>query len=141
MVVYEHDVYDSVDLSQLAEGDTIVVNGKNVLVKSKEADGELICINGGESEGGFNLTSSGGGTFCIVGLNDRHSYYEAGNVTIAVDQECVLIDDADLDNPGKTLYAGDLLSLEDDAYGYTPDNTTVTVAGGKIIEIHRVYTP
>ena len=105
----------------------------------------LLCVvcdgMGGESEGGFNLTSSGGGTFCIVGLNDRHSYYEAGNVTIAVDQECVLIDDADLDNPGKTLYAGDLLSLEDDAYGYTPDNTTVTVAGGKIIEIHRVYTP
>ncbi|MGN0251346.1 MAG: hypothetical protein ACI4EH_08335 [Oliverpabstia sp.] len=141
MVVYDHDVYDAVDITQLAEGDTIVVNGENILVESKKAEGELICINGGEGEGGFNLTSSGGGTFCIVGLDDRHSYYEAANVTLAVDQECVLIDDADLDNPGITLYAGDLLSLEDDAYSYTPYNTTVTVASGKIIEIHRVYTP
>ena len=36
LTVYDYDVYDMVDISQLAVGDTIVVDGKDMVVTSRE---------------------------------------------------------------------------------------------------------
>ena len=35
-IFYDYDVYDMVDISQLAVGDTIVVDGKDMVVASRE---------------------------------------------------------------------------------------------------------
>ncbi|MGN0400380.1 MAG: hypothetical protein ACI4EO_09705 [Blautia sp.] len=139
--VFIYDTYDSVDITSLEEGDQIVVKGESVPIASLDTADETVRINGGESTGGVELFADDGGTFYAGGANDTKNYYEIGTVTLLVDTECVLIDDADLDNRGKTLYAGDLLSLEEDSVSYSPYNTTVRVDGGKIVEIHRVYIP
>ena len=47
LTVYDYDVYDMVDISQLAVGDTIVVDGKDMVVASREDKNGFVTINGG----------------------------------------------------------------------------------------------
>ena len=45
-----------VDISQLAVGDTIVVDGKDMVVASREDKDGFVTINGGLEQGGVDLT-------------------------------------------------------------------------------------
>ena len=61
LTVYDYDVYDMVDISQLAVGDTIVVDGKDMVVASREDKDGFVTINGGLEQGGVDLTSDDSG--------------------------------------------------------------------------------
>ena len=41
LTVYDYDIYDMVDIAQLAVGDTIVVDGKDMVVTSREDENGL----------------------------------------------------------------------------------------------------
>ena len=54
MVVCDYDRYDAAEVSQLKEGDTIVIDGQDVVITSIDrANG--VQINGGIDEGGYEL--------------------------------------------------------------------------------------
>mgnify|MGYP004466078815 FL=1 len=138
LTVYTYDLYDAVEITTLTPGDTLVVKGTEIPVKTVE-QGDGIAVNGGLVNGGIDLTSAGGGTFRVQLENDARDLYAVGTVTLPVGQDCVLTDDADPEDPGRTLYAGDLLGLGDEVF--SPQATTVETVGGAVTAIHRDYTP
>ena len=138
LTVYTYDLYDAVEITTLTPGDTLVVKGTEIPVKTVE-QGDGIAVNGGLVNGGIDLTSAGGGTFRVQLENDARDLYEVGTVTLPVGQDCVLTDDADPEDTGRTLYAGDLLGLGDEVF--SPQATTVETVGGTVTAIHRDYMP
>ncbi len=139
LTVYTYDLYDAVDISMLAAGDTLVVKGEDIPVTAVAEENGGVTVNGGLENGGIDLTSAGGGTFRVLLENDAPDLYEAGTITLPVGQDCVLTDDSDPEAPGRTLYAGDLLGLVDEVF--SPQATTVETAGGTVTAIHRDYMP
>ena len=123
----------------LAAGDTLVVKGEDIPVTSVAEENGSIRVNGGLEDGGIDLISAGGGAYRVQLEDDARDLYEVGTVTLPVGQDCVLTDDSDPEDPGRTLYAGDLLGLGDEVF--SPQATTVETVGGTVTAIHRDYMP
>lgn len=138
---YEYALYDAAQISKLAAGDTLVVDGEDMTVESVEQSNGGVSVNGGLENDGVDLAPGEGGTYYISQMDDAKDYQSVGEATLPVNEEFVLTDDSDPSNPGQTLLAGDLFSLEDDAQGFTPNNTTLTVKDGYVVAAHRVYVP
>ncbi len=139
LTVYTYDLYDAVDISMLAAGDTLVVKGEDIPVTAVAEENGGVTVNGGLENGGVDLISAGGGAYRVQLENDARDLYEVGTVTLPVGQDCVLTDDADPEDTGRTLYAGDLLGLGDEVF--SPQATTVETVGGTVTAIHRDYMP
>ena len=139
LTVYTYDLYDAVDISMLAAGDTLVVKGEDIPVTAVAEENGGVTVNGGLENGGVDLISAGGGAYRLQLEDDARDLYEVGTITLPVGQDCVLTDDADPEDTGRTLYAGDLLGLGDEVF--SPQATTVETAGGMVTAIHRDYMP
>ena len=136
-----YDVYDMVDISQLAVGDTIVVDGKDMVVTSREDKDGFVTINGGLEQGGVDLTSDDSGVYYAVGLDDAKSYHELGRITVPVAEGFVLTDNADPEHPDETYAASDLAKLAASEPGFTANNTLATIEHGELTVLARSYTP
>lgn len=141
LTVYDYDVYDMVDISQLAVGDTIVVDGKDMVVASREDKDGFVTINGGLEQGGVDLTSDDSGVYYAVGLDDAKSYHELGRITVPVAEGFVLTDNADPEHPDETYAASDLAKLAASERGFTTNNTLATIEHGELTVLARSYTP
>ena len=143
VTVYTYDLYDMVDIANLKEGDIIVIQGTEVLVKSVEiSESGSLCINGGLDNGGYDLWHDESGVYFERGYSDVKSYYAMGETTIRVSTDFKFVDSSDLDQGEVTYYPGDFLT--DNAgilYNFTPNNTSIVVENGQIIYMTRVYTP
>jgi hypothetical protein len=141
--VWTYDLYDMVDMANLKEGDTIVIQGNEVVVESLETlESGLVFINGGMENGGYDLWHNDSGVYFEHGYNDAKSYYALGEATIRVSTEFEFVDSSDLDKGEVTYYPGDFLT--DNAgilYHFVPNNTSIVVEGGQIIQMTRIYTP
>lgn len=141
--VYTYDLYDMVDIHTLQAGDQITICQQNVKVTvlERKEDGTVL-INGGMENGGYDLVSSETSGFYIGGLNDAKEYYELGEATLPVSADFEFEDSSDLEKGACTYYPGDFLT--DDAgitYHFVPENTTITIQGGSVIRMERVYMP
>ena len=141
LTVYDYDVYDMVDVAQLAVGDTIVVDGKDMVVTSREDKDGFVTINGGLEQGGVDLTSDDSGVYYAVGLDDAKSYHELGRITVPVAEGFVLTDNADPEHPDETYAASDLAKLAASEPGFTANNTLATIEYGELTVLARSYTP
>lgn len=141
LTVYDYDVYDMVDISQLAVGDTIVVDGKDMVVTSREDKDGFVTINGGLEQGGVDLTSDDSGVYYAVGMDDAKSYHELGKITVPVAEGFVLTDNSDLEHPDETYAASDLAKLAASEPGFTANNTLATIEHGELTVLARSYTP
>ena len=141
LTVYDYDVYDMVDVAQLAVGDTIVVDGKDMVVTSREDKDGFVTINGGLEQGGVDLTSDDSGVYYAVGLDDAKSYHELGRITVPVAEGFVLTDNSDLEHPDETYAASDLAKLAASEPGFTANNTLATIEHGELTVLARSYTP
>ena len=141
LTVYDYDVYDMVDISQLAVGDTIVVDGKDMVVASREDKDGFVTINGGLEQGGVDLTSDDSGVYYAVGMDDAKSYHELGKITVPVAEGFVLTDNSDLEHPDETYAASDLAKLAASEPGFTANNTLATIEHGELTVLARSYTP
>ena len=130
-----------VDIAQLAVGDTIVVDGKDMVVTSREDENGFVTINGGLEQGGVDLTSDDSGVYYAVGLDDTKSYHELGKVTVPVAEGFVLMDNADPEHPDETYAAADLAELAASEPGFTANNTLATIEHGELTVLVRSYTP
>ncbi len=139
--VYDYEQYDAAEVSQLKVGDTIVSGGKDIVITSID-DSSGYVINGGYEQDGLTLAAGEGGVVYTVSVDDIKNYTEVGTVTLPISSECVLTDSSDLENGEKTVNAADLAAfLESDTTGFRPAGTQVTVTGGQITAISRVYMP
>ena len=141
LTVYDYDVYDMVDIAQLAIGDTIVVDGKDMVVASREDKDGFVTINGGLEQGGVDLTSDDSGVYYAVGMDDAKSYHELGKITVPVAEGFVLTDNSDLEHPDATYAASDLAKLAGESVGFTANNTLATIEHGELTVLARSYTP
>ena len=141
LTVYDYDVYDMVDVAQLAVGDTIVADGKDMVVTSREDKDGFVTINGGLEQGGVDLTSDDSGVYYAVGMDDAKSYHELGRITVPVAEGFVLTDNADPEHPDETYAASDLAKLAASEPGFTANNTLATIEHGELTVLARSYTP
>ena len=143
LTLYEYDLYDMVDVSVLAPGDVIELNGEDVLLESVErTDSGLGVLNGGLEQGGYDLTTDDETVYYLTGFDDYKSWRALGTVTLPVNEEFTYLDASDLEKDAEVWYVGDFLTpgtqLPD---GLTPNNTTVTIQNGEVVELVRSYVP
>lgn len=139
--VYDYDVYDMVDIAQLAVGDTIVVDGNDMVVTSREDNDGLVSINGGLEEGGVDLTTDGAGIYYAVGPDDVKSWHALGTITVPVADSFVLNDSSDLENQNAAYAASDLAKLAGEEPGFRAGNTVATIENGELTVMARSYMP
>jgi hypothetical protein len=143
VTVYSYELYDMVDIASLKENDVILRKNEEVKVTEIERlETGLVCINGGEENGGFDLVSNDSTVYYESGMNDIKAYYELGSVTLPVSDEFEYVDESDLDADAKKYFAGDF--LKDDAgieYNFSPNNTSIVIENGTIIKMNKTYMP
>lgn len=155
VTLYTMDLYDVVDITTMTPGDTIFVNGEEIVVSTIDEgnpvdfnDGQgqrnVILVNGGIEEGGTELIGYEGGTYRFFGFDDHASYTEKGTVNMEIASDAIINDTSDLDNPdGVTIAASELVNLKDKEFdpGFNLLNTRIRVVDNKVVEIERKYIP
>ena len=93
MTVYDHERFDMVEISELAVGDTLVIDAAESMVETLERDNAGgIIINGSIDKGGHYLSTADNGVYLERGMDDAYSYYVVGEATVPVDQDFILTD-------------------------------------------------
>ncbi len=136
---YSQELFDAADVTALKAGDTIVLNGKDVLIDSIEEQNGVYKINGGfDQENGYDLSPSATneGSYYQSGADDIGVYEESGTASLPVSADCVIKDSAD--GTEKQLTMDDVMN---DTGSFDQFNTTISLSGGEITEITRVYRP
>ena len=145
MTVYNEDLYDAVDISQMQTGDTLIYEGKTMVVNSITEENGIKCINGGLEEGGAWLVSNGGGTYRATIFDDHSVYTTLGKKQMLLADDFIIIDCGENpDDPSDTIRTNQKQYLES-LEGYKKEfynlNTKVFIENGRITEIHRVWIP
>ena len=142
--IYTQDWYDIVDVNALNVGDTIMVEGEAVPVLSLEQNEYGIAVNEGQDPREFYLVSpEDSNGFTIQGLDDMPTYSKHGTTTLVIDPSATFTDAWDIDSEPVTV-TGEAIadSIQNSPMDYfVPENTTVRIEGGKVVEINRVYVP
>lgn len=143
VTVYSYELYDMIDISELAEGDTIMRQGEAVTVNTVERlDSGLVRINGGEEQGGFDLTSDDTTVYHEVGMDDAKAYYALGEVTLPVSTEFLYTDASDVEGEATKYYPGDFLTdAAGITYDFAPENTTIVIEDGVVFAMNKIYNP
>ena len=140
LTVYNYELFDAVEVSKLAKGDTITADGNKIKVETVEENDGVFTINGGTENGGLYLRGGEGGTYYEVGLYNEKFFHEAGMITVPVSANVVITDASDLlDSVIPRYTLADLAALAADGIGFNPQNTTVTITNGEITEIYRSF--
>ena len=145
--VFTEDIYDIVDISTMAVGDTFEAEGKAVAIQSLETDAAgNININGGmEAVDGYTLTTqedTNGWTTLI--WDDFCTYTERGIYDLPMAENVTLTDSWDIDGETVTaegieaVTAAIMASSNDSFYEH---NTELVIEGGKVVAINRHYVP
>lgn len=145
MTVYSEDLYDAADISQLKAGDTIIYQGRNIVV-AQVADMEsgFKTINGGIEEGGAELQAGDGGTYRGTQLDDHSVYTTLGKATVPVAANLVVIDcGIEPTDPVDTIRtdARGYLQKLGQRDGFNELNTQVLIENGKVTQIARRWIP
>ncbi|MEG1877132.1 MAG: hypothetical protein RR146_06120 [Lachnospiraceae bacterium] len=141
MTVYDYERFDMVDIAAMKEGDILVINQEEVLVKTLERNGD-VSINGGLDEDGCWLRTYEDGVFWEVGFDDVKSYHEIGEISLPASKDFTFIDSSSLDQPERQLQQDDFLkemqNIDDNFVEYA---TTATIEDGLITNITKTYMP
>lgn len=143
VTVFAYDLYDMVDIALLKEGDIITIREEEISINSLERnENGTVSINGGLDKGGHELRTDDNTVFYEYGYSDVKFYYELGKATVRVSTEFIYTDASDLDKDAVIYYPGDFLTDKAGIdYHFNPNNTTITIRDGFIVEMNRVYAP
>lgn len=143
LTVFDYELFDLVDISMLAVGDTIVVAKKDIQVKTLEkTEGGLVVVNGGIENGGVALYTEGNTVYFEVGMNGAKNYFEVGQAPFTIGDNFKFIDSSDLDHPGREFtYDAFAKKLERGEINCNQFNTSVLILDGDIVEITLNYLP
>lgn len=144
--VFSKDLYDAVDVSRMRQGDTLVYEGKPMVIASITENKGAKTVNGGIENGGAELVANGGGTYRTMLMDDYSVYTELGKVQLRLARNLTFVDCGnDFRDPLDTIrsnYKEYLDRLPD----YRKDNfnclnTELVIKNGLVTEIHRRWTP
>ena len=139
LTVYDYDRYGAADVAALRVGDTITIDGENVVVKELNVDAYgTVAINGGLDGDGYSLVTYEDTTYHRLLENDSKDYHEVGNITVPVD-ESFIYNDLSAEKPA-VYTVSDLLSGKAE-YSFYPQNTTVRLEKGQAVEMTRIFVP
>ena len=152
--LFTEDLYDIVDVSKMAVGDTFEAEGKTITIETIEQNkfGD-IDINGGfEAENGYTLTNpedTNGWT--TTGYDDFCTYTERGTVSLDLAENVTFTDKWDLDLAAieagrEPLTASGIEAvtraiMESENDSFNERNTELVIENGKVVEITRDFTP
>ena len=141
--IYTYEKFDLVDISGMKAGDTILLLGEEIQVKSVERNAHgTVLVNGGLDEGGFDLATDDCGIYFVHGYSDMKSWIPVGSAEFVVSDTFVFYDSADLELGTAVYDAEDLVNaIPESLFGYQPQNTTVRIENGQVAEMNRIYTP
>jgi hypothetical protein len=152
--LYSEDIYDIVDVSKMAVGDTFEAEGKTITIETIDKD-EFgnIKINGGfEEDDGYTLTTEEDTNGWITtGYDDFCTYTERGTVSFEMAENVTFTDGYFLD--AAALEAGQkpliitgieavtkaIMESENDSFNER--NTELVIENGKVVDIARCYNP
>ena len=141
LTVYDYDRYGTADIAALRIGNTITIDGENVVVKELNVDEYgTVDINGGLDGGGYSLTTNDDAAYHRLLENDFKDYHELGTITVPVDESLVYTDMSQPDREPAVYSVSDLLSGKA-AYSFYPQNTTVRLEDGRAVEMTRIFVP
>lgn len=143
--IFTEDHYAVEDVDALAEGDTIVVEGEPIVVKTIARDGG-VAINGGlEGDGGVELwLDEETGDYRVSGYDDLATYTDHGVTTLMIDENTTYTDSSDPQQT-PTMARGaeivDAIANAEEGASFDAYNTRVTIEGGRLVAISHIYTP
>lgn len=143
MQIYTYEKFDMVDISRLKAGDIFLLSGEEIPVESVERnDYGTVLINGGLDEGGFDLATDDSGIYFVHGYSDVKSWMPVADAEFVVSETFVFHDSANLELDTVVYDAEDLVNgVPEFIFGYQPQNTTVRIENGQVVEMNRIYTP
>ena len=146
LTILSVDHYADADVKGLAVGDQILIDGETLTINSVGTDeyGD-VQINGGLVEDGYDLTMyDGDDVWTVAGLDDYPTWTAQGETTLPLDDAVSLIDGYNGDDHPITAdglqAVTKAIEASEDVY-FDEYSTKVTVKSGKIVLIHRIYTP
>lgn len=152
--VFSYDIYKKDEVEKLAIGDKIIFHEEGaawnqyvtVEITSIEKNEEyhIVSINGGmEEQCGLDLLLDGD-TYRTMTFDDYPVYYEMGEKTMPLAEDVVLKDSsADPQAEVVETTGADAVAavINADPDNWTVYNTTLTVQGGKVLEVRRIWVP
>lgn len=147
---YEEEYFDMVEIHLMQEGDTITVDGDEVIeirtIERRSDSGDIVLNGGIDSADGVVLSPAGGGTYRVRGWDDCPSYRFLDEKEFELLKDVVLTDTADIDNRCVEKKAeGDeavVKHIMDNEYIDPPARgCRIRLEGGKIAEIAISYVP
>lgn len=143
MQIYTYEKFDMVDISRLKAGDIFLLSGEEIPVESVERNAHgTVLVNGGLDEGGFDLATDDSGIYYVHGYSDMKSWIPVGIAEFVISETFVFHDSANLELDTVVYDAKDLVNgVPESIFGYQPQNTTVRIENGQVVEMNRIYTP
>ena len=145
LTVYAEDLYDTVQLNQVKEGDTVQYGENAVVVKTIKNGNGGIVVNNGYEEGGAEYAAAEGGTYRAVTDDDHSLYTELGKVTLPLAKNFTIVDCGENPTDKSTTISADQKKYLDGVQEYKREfsclNTKVEVQNGEITKITRVWIP
>ena len=147
VVLSTEDVYDIVDVSRMAVGDTFEAEGKSVTIETIENDeyGHILINGGSDVENGYTLTSHEDENGWTTLLDDDYcTYTERGAFNLELAGNVTFTDSWDIDSEPVTATGIEEVTRaisESPNDAFIDLNTTIRIEGGKIVEIIRDYMP
>ena len=143
--VYSQDLYDIVEIGYLAVGDTLVFQGRPIVVNSIDRGKYgFITVNGGIEHDGAELAPCEGGTYRGILLDDHAVYTLLGTATLPLADDFVMIDcGSEPNDPFDTIRnnAKDYIQKLTVKDNFNELNTEVLIKDGKITQINRRWIP
>lgn len=139
--IYTEDTYDIVDITMLAEGDAIVVDGLIYKVDSIEDKSVGKIINGGIEEGGVDLQAiDEGNCYMYQGFDDLRTYTFQFEKEFEIAEGTTFSDSQNSPGEAEIYSYEELADVLKDDFLYQA-SATVRIEDGKIVEITRIFRP
>lgn len=143
LTIYDYEMFDLVDISTLAVGDTIVVAQEDIKVDTLEkTEGGLVVINGGIENGGVDLYTDSNTVYFESGMDGMKNFFKVGTDSYSISNDFKFIDNSDLEQPNQQFsYKAFAEKLQNGEITCNQFNTTARIIGGEIAEVTLIFTP
>lgn len=137
--VCDVELYSADAVKTMKVGNFIETAGEKIKIEKIEETKDGIILNGND----FNvLKRNEDGTYIFVGASDHLNYFRVGSVTLPVSKDFKLVDTSDSDAGEKVVTGPELLArAKNSNVEYIPENTTVRIENGAIVELIHSYVP